>query len=102
MKNQCQHTGQNAAFKLLFSRIPIREILNFGRRIWISPEKVKRRIESQKFRKRIFSPEEVPICPEEKVLKKVFLKQEKDEIVEWDGNLEEIFSSLEKISAKTQ
>ena len=27
MKNQCQHTGQNAAFKLLFSRIPIREIL---------------------------------------------------------------------------
>ena len=45
MKNQCQHTGQNAAFKLLFSRIPIREILkkdektiDFGRRIWISPE----------------------------------------------------------------
>ena len=27
MKNQCQHTGQNAAFKLLFLRIPIREIL---------------------------------------------------------------------------
>ena len=27
MKNQCQHTGQNAAFKLLFSHIPIREIL---------------------------------------------------------------------------
>ena len=24
MKNQYQHTGQNAAFKLLFSRIPIR------------------------------------------------------------------------------
>ena len=24
MKNQCQHTGQNAAFKLLFSHIPIR------------------------------------------------------------------------------
>ena len=24
MKNQCQHTGQNAAFELLFSRIPIR------------------------------------------------------------------------------
>ena len=51
MKNQCQHTGQNAAFKLLFSRIPIREFwgkmkkpsileegfgktIDFGRRIW--------------------------------------------------------------------
>ena len=37
MKNQCQHTGQNAAFKLLFSHIPIREILkktiDFGRKI---------------------------------------------------------------------
>ena len=60
--------------------------------------------------KRIFSPEEVPICPEEKVpicpeekvLKKVFLKQEKDEIAEWDGNLVEIFSRLEKISAQIQ
>ena len=28
--------------------------------------------------------EKVPICPEEKVPKKVFLKQEKDEIAEWD------------------
>ena len=33
MKNQCQHTGQNAVFELLFSRIPIREILK-KQRIW--------------------------------------------------------------------
>ena len=74
MKNQCQHTGQNAAFKLLFSHIPISEILaknektiDFGRRIWISPElfpeKVKRsrkrRIESQKFRKRLVRVEKL-------------------------------------------
>ena len=34
--------------------------------------------------------------------KKVFFKQEKDEIAEWDGNLVEIFSRLENISVKTQ
>ena len=34
--------------------------------------------------------------------KKVFFKHRNLEIAEWDGNLVEIFSRLEKISVKTQ